>query len=65
MMPLYPLFRYVNQRLLALVMRKHKSLRAHKVRASNLLQKVKQGEFGPVRALADWHDRHGCLMGAQ
>ena len=31
---LYPLLRYVNQRLLAWVMRKYKGLRAHKVRAS-------------------------------
>ena len=43
---LYPLFRYVNQRLLAWVMRKHKSLRAHKVRASNLLQRLSKESAG-------------------
>lgn len=34
---LYPLFRYVNQRLLAWVMRKYKRFAAHKVRASRFL----------------------------
>ena len=37
---LYPLFRYVNQRILAWMMRKCKGFRAHKVRASHLLQRL-------------------------
>jgi RNA-directed DNA polymerase len=37
---LYPLLRYVNQRLLAWAMRKYKRFRAHKVCASHLLQRL-------------------------
>jgi RNA-directed DNA polymerase len=37
---LYPLFRYVNQLLLAWAMRKFKRFRAHKVRASCFLQRM-------------------------
>jgi RNA-directed DNA polymerase len=37
---LYPLLRYVNQRLLAWVMRKYRRLRGHKVCASQLLQRL-------------------------
>jgi RNA-directed DNA polymerase len=37
---LYPLLRYVNQTLLAWVMRKFKRFRAHKVRASRSLQRM-------------------------
>jgi len=40
---LYPLFRYVNQRLLAWVRRKCKGFKAHKVRASHLLQRLSKG----------------------
>jgi RNA-directed DNA polymerase len=37
---LYPLFRYVNQRLLAWARRKYKGLRLHKVRASHFLLRL-------------------------
>lgn len=37
---LYPLFRYVNQTLLAWAQRKFKRLKAHKIRASRFLQKL-------------------------
>ena len=40
---LYPLFRYVNQRLLAWMRRKCKGFKAHKVRASQLLQRLSKG----------------------
>jgi RNA-directed DNA polymerase len=37
---LYPLFRYVNQMLLAWVMRKFKRFKGHKIRASHFLQRL-------------------------
>jgi RNA-directed DNA polymerase len=37
---LYPMFRYVNQTLLAWAMRKYKRFKAHKVRASHFLQRL-------------------------
>jgi RNA-directed DNA polymerase len=37
---LSPLLRYVNQRVLAWVMRKYKGFRAYKVRASRFLQRL-------------------------
>jgi RNA-directed DNA polymerase len=37
---LYPMFRYVNQTLLAWAMRKYKRFRAHKVRTSRCLQRL-------------------------
>ena len=43
---LYPLLRYVNQRLLAWVMRKHKGFRARKVRASGFLQRLARDRAG-------------------
>ena len=43
---LYPLLRYVNQRLLAWVMRKHKGFRARKVRASGFLQRLARDHTG-------------------
>jgi RNA-directed DNA polymerase len=43
---LYPLLRYVNQMLLAWVMRKFKRFKAHKIRASRFLQKLSQEKAG-------------------
>jgi hypothetical protein len=43
---LYPLLRYVNQMLLAWVMRKFKRFKAHKIRASRFLQKLAQENAG-------------------
>jgi hypothetical protein len=37
---LYPLFRYVNQTILAWVIRKFKRFKDHKIRASHLLQRL-------------------------
>ena len=37
---LYPLLRYVNQMLLAWVMRKFKRFKGHKIRASHFLQRL-------------------------
>jgi hypothetical protein len=37
---LYPVLRYVNQRLVAWVMRKFKRFKSHKVRASQFLQRL-------------------------
>jgi uncharacterized protein YukE len=39
---LYPVLRYVNQRLVAWVMRKFKRFKGHKVRASQFLQRLAQ-----------------------
>ena len=41
-----PLFGYVNQRILAWMRRKFKSLRAHKVRATRLLLRLSRGCAG-------------------
>ena len=43
---LYPILRYVNQMLLAWVMRKFKRFKAHKIRASRFLQKLAQENAG-------------------
>jgi hypothetical protein len=43
---LYPLLRYVNQMLLAWVMRKFKRFKAHKIRTSRFLQKLAQENAG-------------------
>ena len=61
---LYPLLRYVNQTLLAWVMRKFKRFKAHKIRAESLSSKTGSGKRGSLRALATRYDRHVCLMGA-
>ena len=37
---LFPIFRYVNQTILAWVMRKYKRFRAHKIRAGHFLQRL-------------------------
>ena len=43
---LYPLLRYVNQMLLAWMMRKFKRFKAHKIRTSRFLQKLAQENAG-------------------
>ncbi len=43
---LYPMLRYVNQMLLAWVMRKFKRFKAHKIRASRFLQTLAQENAG-------------------
>ena len=43
---LYPMFRYVNQTLLAWAMRKYKSFTAHKIRASRFLQRLVRNQAG-------------------
>jgi RNA-directed DNA polymerase len=48
---LYPLFRYVNQTLLAWVMRKFKRFKHHKVAASHFLQRLAQA---PVALFEHW-----------
>ena len=43
---LYPLLRYVNQTLLAWVMRKFKRFKGHKIQASQLLQRLATERVG-------------------
>ena len=59
---LSPLLRYVNQTLLAWVMRKFKRLADHKIRASKFLQNLARDQaISSSWARNDWHV---CLMGA-
>jgi RNA-directed DNA polymerase len=62
---LVPLLRYVNQTLVAWAMRKFKRFQAHKVRASPVSTETVPAKRASLRALADWHDRYVCLMGAE
>ena len=62
---LYPLFRYINLRLRAWVMRKFKRLKHRTVQASRFLTMPGRGTCESLRSLADPVGRHVYLMGAE
>ena len=61
---LYPLLRYVNQTLVAWVMRKFKRFKRHKVQASQFLKRQRR-TARYLCTLADRYDGCVCLMGAE
>jgi hypothetical protein len=62
---LYPVFRYVNLKLRAWVMRKFKRFKYHTIQASKFLTKACRDTCGSLRSLADRQERYVCLMGAE